>query len=88
MQAAVAAAAAAHAADAAVPFDRDTRGLDRETIEQKLRSPNSQRLFYLKAAIQSGVTIEDIYDITGIDRWFLRGMFDIVDLENELAALV
>ena len=68
--------------------DLDLNGLDRETIEQKLRSPNSQRLFYLKAAIQSGVTIEDIYDITGIDRWFLRGMFDIVDLENELAALV
>jgi carbamoyl-phosphate synthase large subunit len=68
--------------------DLDLNGLDRETIEQKLRSPNSQRLFYLKAAIQSGITIEDIYDITGIDRWFLRGMFDIVDLENELAALV
>jgi len=62
--------------------------LDRETIEHKLRTPNSERLFYLHAAIQSGFSQEDIHEITGIDRWFLRGMFDIVSLEEELAALV
>ena len=68
--------------------DLDLNTLDRETIEQKLRSPNSLRLFYLKAAIQKSFTIDEVHDITGIDRWFLRGLFDIVAVEEELAALV
>ena len=68
--------------------DLDADLLDRETIEQKLRSPNSQRVFYIKAAIQKGFTIDEVNDITGIDRWFLRNMFEIVDLEVELAALI
>ena len=68
--------------------DADLATLDREEIEKMLRSPNSRRLFYLKAAIVSGFTMDEIYDITGIDRWFLRGMFDIVSVERELTALV
>ncbi len=68
--------------------DLDGDLLDRETIEQNLRSPNSQRVFYIKAAIQKSFTIDEVHDITGIDRWFLRNMFEIVDLEVELAALV
>ena len=68
--------------------DLDADVIDRETIEQKLRSPNSQRVFYIKAAIEKGFTVDEINDITGIDRWFLRNLFEIVDLEKELAALV
>jgi carbamoyl-phosphate synthase large subunit len=62
--------------------------LDRETIEQKMRSPNSQRMFYIKAAIKNGFTIDEVHDITGIDRWFLRAMYEIAEVEDELAALV
>jgi carbamoyl-phosphate synthase large subunit len=68
--------------------DFDLAEVDGETIEKMLRSPNSQRIFYLKAAIESGLSVDDIHDITGIDRWFLRGMFEITSVERELAALV
>ena len=62
--------------------------LDRESIEHKLRTPNSRRLFFLKAAIKNGFTIDEVFDITGIDPWFLSGMYEIVAVEDELAALV
>ena len=62
--------------------------LDNESIEHKLRTPNSKRLFYLKAAIKKGYTIDEVFDITGIDPWFLRGMYEIVAVEDELAALL
>ena len=55
-------------------------------IEQKLATPNSQRIFYLRQALLSGLPFESIYELTGIDPWFLYQMKQIVDLEQELAA--
>ena len=55
-------------------------------IEQKLTTPNSQRLFYLRYALIKGVSIETIYEQTGIDPWFLFQIKQIVDFEVKLAA--
>jgi len=68
--------------------DLDAASLDRTEIEQHLRVPNSQRLFYLKAAINAGFTPEEVHHLSGIDPWFVRNLFDIVTVERELAALV
>jgi carbamoyl-phosphate synthase large subunit len=62
--------------------------IDRAVLENRLRVPNSQRLFYLRAAIQLGTSTEELYDITGIDPWFLRNLQEIVEVERELAALI
>ncbi|MCP4682501.1 MAG: carbamoyl-phosphate synthase large subunit, partial [Desulfobacterales bacterium] len=53
-------------------------------ILQKLATPNSQRLFYLREALLGGITIDTIYERTGIDPWFLYQIRQIVDLEKEL----
>ncbi len=53
-------------------------------LEYKLSTPNSQRLFYLKYAIEHGMPITMIYEMTGIDPWFLNQMKQIVDLEKQL----
>jgi carbamoyl-phosphate synthase large subunit len=53
-------------------------------IRQKLREPNSERLFYLPAAIQAGFDLEEIYQLTKIDRWFLYNIQQIVELEDHL----
>ena len=53
-------------------------------IEQKLTTPNSQRLFYLRYALIKGISIETIYEQTGIDPWFLYQIKQIVDFECKI----
>ena len=56
----------------------------RELITAKLKKPNSQRLFYLAAAFQIGMNVEEIQQLTGIDPWFLHQIEDIVKAERIL----
>jgi carbamoyl-phosphate synthase large subunit len=56
-------------------------------IEQKLATPNSQRIFYLRFALLVGKSIEEIYQLTGIDPWFLHQLKQIVDMERRLQEL-
>jgi carbamoyl-phosphate synthase large subunit len=58
----------------------------REEIERKLATPNSQRIFYLRYALQAGMSIDQIYALTHIDRWFLHQIRQIVELEQTLQA--
>ncbi|MDA8137076.1 MAG: carbamoyl-phosphate synthase large subunit [Desulfobacteraceae bacterium] len=53
-------------------------------IEQKLATPNSQRLFYLRFALMAGKSIDEIYQLTNIDPWFLFQLKQIVDMERRL----
>ncbi len=59
---------------------------DREEVLAELRKPNSRRLFQVREAMRCGVSLEDIFEATRIDPWFLRQMREIVDLEGRLAA--
>ena len=56
----------------------------RSEIEQKLASPNSQRIFYLRYALLEGMSIESIYKLSGIDPWFIQQLGQIVALEREI----
>jgi len=51
-------------------------------IEQKLATPNSNRLFYLRYALMKGMAVQTVYELTGIDPWFLHQIKQIVDHEN------
>ncbi|MFA5906152.1 MAG: carbamoyl-phosphate synthase large subunit, partial [Desulfobacula sp.] len=53
-------------------------------LEYKLSTPNSQRLFYIKYAIEHGMPITMINELTHIDPWFLNQMKQIVDLEKQI----
>ena len=64
--------------------DRDI--LPREVITQKLSVPNAERIFFIRHALRAGFTIEELFDLTKIDRWFLIQIKEIVDFEEELAA--
>ncbi|MDD4092058.1 MAG: carbamoyl-phosphate synthase large subunit [Smithellaceae bacterium] len=55
-------------------------------IKSKLIKPNSLRLFYIAEALKEGMTVDDVYGLTGVDPWFLHQMKDILDAEDELAA--
>jgi len=54
-------------------------------IEQNLATPNSQRIFYLRYALLAKMSIQAIYELTGIDPWFLYQLQQIVDLEQKIS---
>lgn len=69
-------------------FSSTTEAVDAEYIDQlkqKLRRPNSMRLFQTGEALRLGVSVEEVHAISGIDPWFLNHIRDIVDLETAIA---
>ena len=59
---------------------------DGEDVVARLSNVDDARLFTVFEAIRSGVPIDEIYNITKIDRWFLFKLANLVDYENELSA--
>lgn len=59
-----------------------------ETIRERLRIPNWERLWYIADAIRVGITIEEIYQLTKIDPWFLYNIKEIIYIEKEIKGLV
>lgn len=54
---------------------------DLEVIEQRLRVPNSERIFFLRYALCAGLSEDRIAELSGIDPWFIRNIRQIVDEE-------
>jgi len=65
-------------------FDRTD--LDDARIAEKLLTPDPDRIFYVKRALDLGWDHAEVYRMTGIDPWFLDQIQQIVDLERRLAA--
>jgi carbamoyl-phosphate synthase large subunit len=59
--------------------DGQEKHVDADTLRRKLALPNAERIFYIAQAFQDGMTIDDVYDLTKIDRWFLRNIRQIVE---------
>ena len=55
-----------------------------EDIKTALRVPNSQRIYALRHAILSSISTQEIYEMTGIDPWFIRQLEELVSFEKEL----
>ena len=61
------------------------RNLGFEDIEKELSDPTDMRIFSIAEALEKGIAIEKIYELTRIDKWFLFKLKNIVDLKNILA---
>jgi carbamoyl-phosphate synthase large subunit len=57
-----------------------------DEVRSKVAKPGDQRVWYLRYALKYGMSIEEIYERTGIDPWFLDNLAEIVELEEELRA--
>jgi carbamoyl-phosphate synthase large subunit len=68
-------------------FTEPERASWRDRITTKLRSPRSDNIFYLRYGFQLGMTIDELYAVTKIDRWFLYNIQQIVTLESQLAQM-
>jgi len=60
--------------------------LPRDVISRKLSVPNAERVFFIRHALRAKFSLEEIFNLTKIDRWFLNQLKEIVDFEEELAA--
>ena len=47
--------------------------------------PNAERIFFIPHALRADFTIEEIFNLTKIDRWFLTQLKEILDFEEQLA---
>ncbi len=61
--------------------------VDNETLRSKLAVPNAERIFHLAQAFQDGMSIEDVFELTKIDRWFLHNIRQIVEEAKTLGEL-
>ncbi|MCX7981451.1 MAG: carbamoyl-phosphate synthase large subunit [Syntrophales bacterium] len=51
-------------------------------IREKIRRPNSERIFWIATALKEGFTVGEIHDLSGIDPWFLYHIEEIVRAEE------
>jgi carbamoyl-phosphate synthase large subunit len=65
--------------------DGNEKRVDAETLRLKLAIPNAERIFHLAQAFQDGMSIEEVFDLTKIDRWFLHNVRQIVEEQGRLA---
>src|SRR5580692_6586620 len=61
-----------------------TEKFDKSLVVNKLVTPTPDRLGYIRFALATGYSVEDIHEMTSIDRWFLEQMKEVIDYEAEL----
>jgi len=57
---------------------------DLDYIRERLATPNAERIFFVRLAYEAGLTLEEIFDLSKIDPWFLKNIEDILTGEKEL----
>ncbi|MBR5469868.1 MAG: carbamoyl-phosphate synthase (glutamine-hydrolyzing) large subunit [Paludibacteraceae bacterium] len=55
-----------------------------EDIDKALREPTDKRIFVISKAMRAGYTIDQIHELTKIDRWFLQKLMNIMNTSKEL----
>jgi carbamoyl-phosphate synthase large subunit len=65
--------------------DGADKHVDLETLRLKLAIPNAERIFHLAQAFEQGASIDEVYDLTKIDKWFLQNIRQIVHESKNLA---
>ncbi len=57
---------------------------ERGTIVSKLATPNAERVFYIRYAFLAGMSVEEVFELTKIDPWFLHQLREIFEMEQSL----
>jgi len=64
----------------------ETRNTPVERLPELLRTPTPDRIFAIGDALRSGMTVDQICQLSMVDPWFLREMREIVEMEKEIEA--
>jgi len=63
---------------------KDFATLSLQELREKLAFPSSERVFLMYEALRKGISVEELYKMTHIGRWFISEMKEIVRFEEEL----
>jgi carbamoyl-phosphate synthase large subunit len=58
-----------------------------ETLRGALRQPTPERIFQVKRALERGLSVDEVYELSAIDRWFLWQLAELTEAERWFAGL-
>jgi len=64
--------------------DGEDQPADSETLRLKISIPNADRVFYLAQAFRDGMSVDEVFELTKIDKWFLENVRGIVEESQTL----
>ncbi len=62
----------------------ENKELEIDDIDAALQDPTDKRVFVISKAMQKGYTVDQIHDLTKIDKWFLEKLKHIIDIDQQL----
>ena len=62
----------------------DNKELKIDNVDEALKEPTDKRIFVIEKAFNAGYTIDQIHELTKIDRWFLQKLYKIHETDREL----
>uniref|UniRef100_A0AB33J1V9 Carbamoyl-phosphate synthase (Glutamine-hydrolyzing) large subunit n=1 Tax=Prevotella sp. GTC17259 TaxID=3236795 RepID=A0AB33J1V9_9BACT len=62
----------------------ENKELEIDDIDAALREPTDKRIFVISKAMHKAYTVDQIHDLTKIDRWFLQKLKNIIDIDEQL----
>ncbi|MBU2540844.1 MAG: carbamoyl-phosphate synthase large subunit [Candidatus Omnitrophica bacterium] len=65
-------------------YAKDFNSLSLERLKEKLAQPSSERVFLMYEALRKGMSVEELYSLTFIGRWFISQMKELVEFEEKL----
>ncbi len=65
----------------------ENKELEIPDIDAALREPTDKRIFIISKAMHKDYTIDQIHELTKIDKWFLQKLKHIIDIDEQLKAL-
>ncbi len=57
---------------------------DKETLVKEIRRPNDKRMLYVAQGFREGLSVDDIYELSKIDKWFLYQIEELIKREDEI----
>jgi len=68
-----------------IDLSEGNRQASSEIVREKLKQPNAQRLWYIGDAFRLGMSVEEIYQLSAIDPWFLEKIREIIAADGAIA---
>jgi carbamoyl-phosphate synthase/aspartate carbamoyltransferase len=56
-----------------------------EDIDEELKNPSDKRVFAIANAFHAGRTVDEVWELTRIDKWFLQKLYHIIETEKIIA---
>jgi len=65
-------------------MSEEQRAVSREKVRRQLRTPKAENIFYLRYGLQLGIGVDELFELTKVDPWFLHNIRQIVEMEEGL----